>query len=451
VKDANGGVIEGARVGLFRLTPEGGMAATPDTLGLTDDRGTFSLNVRSGEYLVRAVADGYGVTEATTSIPGSSIEIPLSAGGEITGKVINEQQAPLSNVLVSAERLGGVPGSASAMSDERGEFLIANVSIGRYAVSVKSDTWSADTQVIPLDSGTRSSPLLINAHPASSVDGEVLVAGGHCESGRVTLAGTTLLSGDVDPAGRVKIMGIPKGLYRVNVECANATSLHDTLRVETAGLHTKRWVLDRGIQVSGRVRGCDSVKVRGLQVRMVPEYTPNAATADLCLTPSPSESCSAEPLAQVTCPLSLSGDFSCTGLVKGRYTCVVAADGQPIVQVPVDVSSDSVVADLVVHECALLGGAAVAREVPTLGRNAVVQVVDARGEPMAGIWVTAGAIAGLTDESGQFAYEQPALPFLVSAYTPEGDVSTQVEAAAILTQLRVIQPSDSAQAFSLPQ
>lgn len=71
--------------------------------------------------------------QAGAAVPGES-----HAGGAITGRVTGEDGQPLSNVRVSASRVGGALASgfaANAVSDDEGKFAFRNLAFGAYIVN----------------------------------------------------------------------------------------------------------------------------------------------------------------------------------------------------------------------------------------------------------------------------------------------------------------------------
>lgn len=114
-------------------------------LVFTDQRGFADINVPAdGSRTVTVTKAGY--TAATTSITGASSRtrgaqtIPLARGGVIAGRALTETGAAAIDVAIAVRPVNAAAADASAertaRTDDRGEYRIAGLSAGQYAVRV---------------------------------------------------------------------------------------------------------------------------------------------------------------------------------------------------------------------------------------------------------------------------------------------------------------------------
>jgi len=97
-----------------------------------------------GDYLVRAIAHGYApstpVKVTVANSPGRRVTLKLPQGGQLTGKVIDaESKQPLENAKISVENSfgrGASAMSATVVTDDKGEFSLAGLPLGRSSVTV---------------------------------------------------------------------------------------------------------------------------------------------------------------------------------------------------------------------------------------------------------------------------------------------------------------------------
>lgn len=138
-----GGPIPGARVELYYqlenalLKPED---QRPHKVVFTDGAGRFAFaHVSSSSIRVRVQADGYetqsrSVSQALDPEPrDATMHFELGQGNRLPGRVVTDRGAPVAKARIEATSLTkDVQGSAVAISDEGGNFLLEGLNLGPY-------------------------------------------------------------------------------------------------------------------------------------------------------------------------------------------------------------------------------------------------------------------------------------------------------------------------------
>jgi carboxypeptidase family protein len=135
LSDATGDPIPNARV-----------AVTPAVQGapvvLTDRDGRFSISTPAGQVKVVASKSGYARTETTPT--GGPLEMRLTRGAAITGRVVDSTGEPVvrTPVLVEAAPVttANAPVISMTSTDDRGEYRFAGLPRGSFAVALPSLT-----------------------------------------------------------------------------------------------------------------------------------------------------------------------------------------------------------------------------------------------------------------------------------------------------------------------
>jgi protocatechuate 3,4-dioxygenase beta subunit len=132
VADETGEPIANARVTLAA-------AAQGTPVVLTDPDGRFALIAAAGRPSLVASKSGYARSELTPAA-GEAIAIRLRRAAAISGRVVDEFGDPIVNARVAAETRVGSQTNLTAVattdSDDRGEFRLAGLPAGTFAVTV---------------------------------------------------------------------------------------------------------------------------------------------------------------------------------------------------------------------------------------------------------------------------------------------------------------------------
>jgi uncharacterized GH25 family protein len=134
IADETGDPIANARVSL--LTTGQGVPVV-----LTNHDGRFTLAAPPTRLIVAASKSGYGRREAAVAITESSVEIRLSRGAAISGRVVDEFGDPIWQARVLIEKAAAPSNAnvnaseASTETDDRGEYRLGSLPSGTFRVA----------------------------------------------------------------------------------------------------------------------------------------------------------------------------------------------------------------------------------------------------------------------------------------------------------------------------
>jgi hypothetical protein len=246
----------------------------------SDERGEFTFHARDGAILeARHEEHGRGRAHVGFAVQAShrltivvgSVEAPREA--EITGRVVDRDGAPLSDVLVSAvfepprarkETRNLAPG-ASERTDGDGRFTLRRLDAGFYSVMASTPEY-APTVVeevaaptagleIVLDAGARITGRVTETVSGSPVSSFVVIV----SERRGPLETRVLLAESVhDPKGEYATQEVAAGSYLVTISAARY-ALSETRSVTVASESVVAdFALDRGGRISGTVTDATS-------------------------------------------------------------------------------------------------------------------------------------------------------------------------------------------------
>jgi protocatechuate 3,4-dioxygenase beta subunit len=275
VKDIGGGPVAGTWVrAILRARPDG-VAARARSLA----DGSFRLWVAPGNLDLFAQADGYADAWRRSAAPAHSVEILLTPGSSLSGRVVDVgtgRAVPGARVSTVLHLKESDPDSLSgtrvtAVADDDGRFRFTRLAPGRYKPAATSPGGYGEArESVLLGLGQSADGVVIGLHPAQSVSGRVVVAGDDtpCAEGLVYLDqvdGIQLRREVIDADGRVSFGGILPGRYRVSVTCAgiDAASAHpDVVVAADAPPAEQRWIVgDRKATIRGTVRSASGAPV----------------------------------------------------------------------------------------------------------------------------------------------------------------------------------------------
>jgi hypothetical protein len=123
-----------------RVTLTGSVQGTP--VVLTDADGRFILTAPVGRYTVASSKSGYSRREVTLAAVEQPIEIRLSRGAAISGRVVDARGDPVVAARVVAETVStsttGFAAAAATETDDLGEYRLGSLEAGTFAVAVLS-------------------------------------------------------------------------------------------------------------------------------------------------------------------------------------------------------------------------------------------------------------------------------------------------------------------------
>ncbi len=265
VVDDGGNPVPGAQILL-----SAGRFSVDAPRALSEADGSFRLSgLQDGTYMLRAAKDGYaptdlrGQTVTLAGAPVSGLEVRLSAGGTITGRLTGVEFSQLSRVRVWADTE-----YYSGRVDAEGSYQISHLSPGDWTVTaVVPDTPLHAEGHVTLEPGVSEARLDLNLGGGHTLTGVVLSNG-------EPLAGASLLlqkrqtvtsqSGESDHEGSFRFGGLDDGGYDLDVTSPKGARHRES--VEMAGDQTIR-VEMRTASLAGRVIDAeDSSPVSGAAI-----------------------------------------------------------------------------------------------------------------------------------------------------------------------------------------
>jgi Carboxypeptidase regulatory-like domain/PDZ domain len=336
VADINGGPIAGAMV---RITADGW---NPDGEGgwvHSKDDGTFSVWTKPGDVRVTAVAEGYSTGSKAVAAPGSFVEVLLTPEGVLAGTVVEAgSKQPVAGALVAIEDDwdGGSWDStrSSARTDDRGRFRITRLKPGRYKPTASgADFYGQPAESVLLALGQTVDNVVIEVHPAITVQGKIVIEGGDGKRSACTHGGAWVQdarqsltrNAEVDADGVVTIKAMLPGTYTAQIWCEHQLPKdhYDPIVVATRDLKGLEWVVTPGGTLRGHVRTSKGEPVAHAQIS--------------------TQTTGGDPRGQRAWGWERSdkdGAYEVHGLVPGGYNVSVMSDGYPtpkaptVVQVP---------------------------------------------------------------------------------------------------------------------
>ncbi len=265
VVDDGGNPVPGAQ-----LLLSAGRFSVDAPRALSEVDGSFRLSgLQDGTYMLRASKDGYaptdprGQTVTLAGAPVSGLEVRLSAGGTITGRLTGVEFSQLSRVRVWAQTE-----FYSGRVDAEGGYQISHLSPGDWTVTaVVPDTPLHAEGHVTLEPGVSEARLDLNLGGGHTLTG-VVVSNGE------PLAGASLLlqkrqtvtaqSAESDHEGSFRFGGLDDGGYDLDVTSPKGARHRES--VEMAGDQTIR-VEMRTASLAGRVIDAeDSSPVSGAAI-----------------------------------------------------------------------------------------------------------------------------------------------------------------------------------------
>ncbi|MFZ6183277.1 carboxypeptidase regulatory-like domain-containing protein [Nannocystis pusilla] len=313
VKDLSGGPIEGAQV------------AVDATFAWTAADGSFSAWVKEGPIFAMATADGYAMGHEDGVAPGHEFELFLTPEAVLVGKVVRagEDGGPIEGARVLAVSGGWGFGPKSVYTDANGEFRIEGLEPGAYKPRAEADDalGLAKEQVI-LGLGETSAPIVIEAHPAFTIEGKIVTeGGGSCDNGSVNLEDPAQGRDEwmtIESDGTVRKRGVLPGDYQVNVRCRGYVSAerYERIKIVDKSVTGLRWDVSRGQSIRGVVVDASGKPVAKMGV-------------SASLKPDPSKPREHQ-TANVWGPeTDAQGRFELSGLLPGTYDLSVEAWRSP--------------------------------------------------------------------------------------------------------------------------
>lgn len=370
--------VVGARVSVeeYRSLPEDWAQRAVAPAAVTDGRGLFRLDglgARPATIVVRA--SGFGPARRESVRPGSRVEVYLFAGPTLRGSVRDESGKALPGATVRVFSEGWNSPPPPEATDARGRFAVAGIEAGEYWAIARSG--SRAPAVAPVTIAARDETVL-----------DLVVGDGGFVAGRVVdeagrpLAGARLrpevldgrglpavvsesMAGESSANGSFALGPLPAGPIGIGVAHRGYAPVRVTATVRSRESTDVRDVtLESGLAIRGRVRGRDRVGLAGVLLRAEAE--------------------GAEPRATSDAETDADGAFEISGLPAATYAITAQAAGFAAGHAKAPAGGDPI-------EIVLSPGGSIT------GR-----VVDAAGEPLAGVSVQGEAEGDDAGERGSF-------------------------------------------------
>jgi hypothetical protein len=387
VADETGDPIANARVSL--LTTGQGVPVV-----LTSHEGRFTLTAPPTRLTVVASKSGYGRREATVTLTDPSVEIRLSRGAAISGRVVDEFGEPISSAMVLLEKVSttsgtSAPPDASTQTDDRGEYRFGSLPAGTFRVATMTVGAMTQATIGPNDQ------VILPGRPEKTYYPGVKAAG-DAETLR-------LQPGDERPATDFVVPGglSAQGMFML------VAAAPDPDAPTTPGR--------TGI-VRGRVVSTDGRPLPRAQVRAIPRFTS-----------APNGTGSAASLQPIVVNADDGGRFELQGLAAGSFRVSASKVGYSDPDAPFSLGfTRGVVIDLAEHDTRervdltlARWGAMTGHVLDELGdplQGASVQLLRVRYQAGRRRLVPAGGTSLPTDDLGRFRVSglQPG-PYIVSA------------------------------------
>jgi hypothetical protein len=243
-------------------------ADTPRAASEAD--GTFRFSgLQEGTYRLMASKDGYAPDRRGTKVtlagsPVSGLEVKLSGGGTITGRLTGVEFSQLSRVRVSANL------TSSGQVDAEGIYRIPNLPPGRWTVkAVVPNTPLHAEGVVNLEPGASEVRLDLQLGGGRTLTGVVLSNGEPLTGASLVLAKPRTAERQIaatDHQGGFRFGGLEDGVYDLDVSTPKGAQHHES--VEISGDREIRVEL-RTASLSGRVvDATDSSPVSGARISL---------------------------------------------------------------------------------------------------------------------------------------------------------------------------------------
>ncbi|HEX6862144.1 MAG TPA: carboxypeptidase-like regulatory domain-containing protein, partial [Thermoanaerobaculia bacterium] len=228
VVDREGKAVEGARVSLYKEeNPR-------DRDTLTGADGSFVLaHLADGDWSVRAEKDGYATAELpraakVAGAPVRDLEVRLTQGGKIAGRLLGLEMYDLAEVNVHARREDGYEKAGKV--DYSGRYEVGDLPAGDWLVrgSLRDGAREAQARAA-LETGGEEKDVDLEFGADLTLSGRVLLGGEPLKGARVSLAGQDVAVRrlvESDWEGFFRLEDVEPGRYRLQVSSSREMASH---------------------------------------------------------------------------------------------------------------------------------------------------------------------------------------------------------------------------------
>lgn len=272
VRDAAGSAIGDARV--FSASPTGERAAET----WTEPDGRFVVGgLQHGAHRVTVRAPGFAVAQKTVEAGAEGVEVVLTRGGTVTGRVVDESGRAVESFDVWADAPDEPGAGYERVESAEGRFTLTEAPEGEYVLRVDAPgRATAVVSGVKVRAGADTDIGRIRLTRGGVVRGRVTDAEGAPIAGATVDAegpggyGSAFLAVKSDLAGSFEISGVPEGIVHVSASHPRyAPGRVDGVPVEAArGPAEVTIVLTQGGRVEGTARYRDGSPVAGASVQI---------------------------------------------------------------------------------------------------------------------------------------------------------------------------------------
>jgi protocatechuate 3,4-dioxygenase beta subunit len=271
VTDATGGPVQGATVQANSEYTSGKIMPQETS---SDEAGTFTLSVAKGPVLVLAHADGYASASVTRYAPDNFVRLVLTPAARIAGRVVtNAGGQPVAGAQV---RASGSVGTAAAVSDATGSFVIEGLRPDSYRLEASANGWRSSNPVnVVVDLLDSLGGVVLALDRAFAVEGMVMADGAPCELGEVRIGSESgsgpMYQAFTRPSGAVRVEAVPPGTYDSMGFCADGFVRGPQIQVSDRDVSGLVWSLAPGVDVAIRARSSAGAPVPRVGVTLDPQ------------------------------------------------------------------------------------------------------------------------------------------------------------------------------------
>ena len=194
---------------------------------LSDVGGDFHFTgVPTGTYRIRATKDGYAETRAEvrlddTGLTDGALELELTAGGVITGRLVGLEANELARVEISARRADGT--SRDGTVDFEGNYRLEYLAAGDWKVdaSIRGKAGRRVSRSVALETGAPETFLDLDFDAGLVLSGEIVHGGKPVAGALVALVPEDLAASRGDRSGQdghFRLTGLETGIYQLTID-----------------------------------------------------------------------------------------------------------------------------------------------------------------------------------------------------------------------------------------